>query len=550
MIVTLVVLSIMSPAVASETDTPAPEPTPESATPTPEPATPTSAPATPAPIASPTPEPPTSTPEPATSTSDPPTPTPEPVSSTPTPEPATATPDPGTSTPESATPTPTPEATPEPPADGPDAFQIDLVEGEPIEQLDPDAGDTYHRQDRFIVALQITEEERQSGGPGSPMTRTYQSDGCEVTYSWLSFDNTTGESQVSVSDAGGCEGITLSYVGYELPDGTTSYERARADEQELKDSVTRTLGVGDTATFTVDVIAENRPRPRATFEVVDVDAPDVERGDTADVTATVENTGGATGTQNVSLLIEGENVSVGTSAVDIVFVVDDSGSMADDIETVRNELQTFSHRLESEGIDARYAVVTITGQVAVRQEFTSNVSETNRTLDAIPAIGGTEYNYDAIGTALDLDGRSNAKRVVIDLTDEDSDTQPGTPTQRELSDRLNATNTTYIAVTPNATNLAGSFFYPEYQKRPLANMTESGRWYDLLRADFGAKFRTAIAQAVIDVTEERARTVSLDAGESVRVTFRVDTADLPPGTYDVTVSTEDDAESTTLTVTG
>jgi hypothetical protein len=34
------------------------------------------------------------------------------------------------------------------------------------------------------------------------------------------------------------------------------------------------------------------------------------------------------------------------------------------------------------------------------------------------------------------------------------------------------------------------------------------------------------------------------------VTFRVDTADLPPGTYDVTVSTEDDAESTTLTVTG
>ncbi|MFC6939159.1 hypothetical protein ACFQE8_04175 [Salinirubellus sp. GCM10025818] len=153
---------------------------------------------------------------------------------------------------------PTPEPTPEPPADGPDAFQIDLVEGEPIQQLDPDAGETYHKQDRFIVALQITEEERQGGGAGSPMTRTYQADGCEVTYSWLSFDNTTGVSEVavSVSDAGDCEGITLSYVGYEFPDGTTSWDAEHADEQELKDSMTVTLQPGEEAVLTVDVTPE------------------------------------------------------------------------------------------------------------------------------------------------------------------------------------------------------------------------------------------------------------------------------------------------------
>jgi hypothetical protein len=155
---------------------------------------------------------------------------------------------------------PDPTPTPEPPADGPDAFQIDLVEGEPIAVLDPDAGDTYHKQDRFIMALQITEEERQGGGAGSPMTRTYQSNGCAVTYSWLSFDNTTGVSEVavSVSDAGGCEGITLSYVGYEFPDGTTSWDPERADEQELKDSMTVTLQPGEEEVLTVDVMPDEQ----------------------------------------------------------------------------------------------------------------------------------------------------------------------------------------------------------------------------------------------------------------------------------------------------
>jgi hypothetical protein len=140
----------------------------------------------------------------------------------------------------------------------PTHFQIDLVEGEVLQQLDPDEGDTYHKQDRFITALIISEEENQKGGPGTPMSRTYRSDGCEVTYSWLSFDNTTGESQVavSVSDVDGCEEITLSYAGYELPDGTTEWDGDRAEEQELKDSVTMTLEPGDEETFTVDVMDE------------------------------------------------------------------------------------------------------------------------------------------------------------------------------------------------------------------------------------------------------------------------------------------------------
>jgi uncharacterized cupredoxin-like copper-binding protein len=151
------------------------------------------------------------------------------------------------------------EPTPEPPEpEVPTHFQIDLVEGEVLQQLDPDEGDTYHKQDRFITALHVNETGDRSGGRTAHEGGTYQSDGCEVTYSRLSFDPDTGVSEVSVSvsDVGGCEEITLSYAGYELPEGTTGWDPDRAEEQELKDSVTVTLEPGDEETFTIDVMDE------------------------------------------------------------------------------------------------------------------------------------------------------------------------------------------------------------------------------------------------------------------------------------------------------
>jgi hypothetical protein len=151
----------------------------------------------------------------------------------------------------------------EPPVEEPepelDAFQFDLVEGDVLLRFDPEEGDTYHGQDRFIKALHITENEQRGGGPGSAMDRTYQSNGCEVAHGRLSFQPDTGVSQVavSVSDIGGCEGITLSYAGYELPDGTTGWDRDRAEEQKLKDSTTVTLHPGDEEVLTIDVMVDD-----------------------------------------------------------------------------------------------------------------------------------------------------------------------------------------------------------------------------------------------------------------------------------------------------
>jgi hypothetical protein len=140
----------------------------------------------------------------------------------------------------------------------PTHFQIDLVEGEPIQELDPDDDDTYHRQNRHIAHIIVSEDEARSGGPGTAQDETYRSEGCAVAYTDISFDPGTGSSEavVSVSDADGCEEITISLVGYKLPDGTTGWIPDRAEEQELKDSVTLTLEPGDEVTLTIDVMDE------------------------------------------------------------------------------------------------------------------------------------------------------------------------------------------------------------------------------------------------------------------------------------------------------
>jgi hypothetical protein len=60
---------------------------------------------------------------------------------------------------------------------------------------------------------------------------------------------------VAATDTGGCESITLSYPGYELPDGTTGWDVDRAEDQKSKDSVTVTLQASDEDVLTTDVMS-------------------------------------------------------------------------------------------------------------------------------------------------------------------------------------------------------------------------------------------------------------------------------------------------------
>jgi hypothetical protein len=178
------------------------------------------------------------------------------------------------------------------------------------------------------------------------------------------------------------------------------------------------------------------------------------------------------------------------------------------------------------------------------------VNETEQAFDSIITDGGSvEDNFEALGLAnqlLNQQGRQDAQRIIIDVTDEGSNTL--SPSQEELADTFNQTNTTYLAATPNATTYPMSAYTEERQKRPLANMTQDGHWYDLIAGDFGEKFVDEVAPRVVNQTRQGDDPLTLNASESAQKTFSLNTTTLPPDTYNVTVSTQNDTATTTLEV--
>jgi len=308
--------------------------------------------------------------------------------------------------------------------------------------------------------------------------------------------------------------------------------------------------ISDTAIVAVETQGRLGPADagRANFQIRSVNASAGDQPESATVSAEITNVGNATGTQNVSYTLAGEDVTTGPGAVDIVFALDQSGSMSDDNAVVRRELGNFTNRLESEDVDVRYAVVEMERPSSVVQGFTSDVNETRSSIDGILRAGGdTEDNFEALDLSLDLlteQGRPNAQRIVIDVTDEGSNVPE--PTQQALAARFDRTNTTYIAVTPPADRDPMANYPASRQKRPLANMTDRGVWYDLVAGDFGEQFTGEIAQEVVDVSRENQRQLTLDPNETETASWRVNTTDIPPGSYTVTVTTDNDTATTTL----
>lgn len=83
----------------------------------------------------------------------------------------------------------------------------------------------------------------------------------------------------------------------------------------------------------------------------------------------------------------------------------------------------------------------------------------------------------------------------------------------------------------------------------LANRTDGGEYFDIHEEDFSEKFREEISAEVVNASKKGREPVTLDGGDSMGVSFDANTSELPPGEYTVTVSSENDSESTTITIT-
>lgn len=87
------------------------------------------------------------------------------------------------------------------------------------------------------------------------------------------------------------------------------------------------------------------------------------------------------------------------SRLEVVFIIDRSGSMGNDITGVKNNINAFVGRLQAQGIDYNLGLLSYERSV-VRYDLTANVNTFKNNLDSIRVSGGTEHGLDALYKAM------------------------------------------------------------------------------------------------------------------------------------------------------
>ena len=112
---------------------------------------------------------------------------------------------------------------------------------------------------------------------------------------------------------------------------------------------------------------------------------------------------------------------------DIVFCLDISGSMGDEINAVKNNITDFVNALKSGNFDVRLGLITF-GQASQPRlrlrnngQFYSSLQDFINEVSSLIASGGIEEWYDAIALASQYPFREGASRIIILITDEPGD---------------------------------------------------------------------------------------------------------------------------------
>lgn len=114
--------------------------------------------------------------------------------------------------------------------------------------------------------------------------------------------------------------------------------------------------------------------------------------------------------------------------LDIAFVIDSTGSMADEIEEVKENVTALAGQIAAIDSDYRLALVEYKDEEAEESEFqarldlafSNDVSAFDLALSKLEATGGGDYAesvYSGLMTALGLDWRAGAKKIVVQIGD-------------------------------------------------------------------------------------------------------------------------------------
>ncbi len=115
-----------------------------------------------------------------------------------------------------------------------------------------------------------------------------------------------------------------------------------------------------------------------------------------------------------------KDTSGGVNKADIVFVLDVTGSMGNEIDGVKENIVEFADSLSYQGIDFRLGMVTFLDEVENIYDFTSDVQQFQEYVNQQYAHGGgdhAENSLDALMQACQFDFRPTANRVFIWITD-------------------------------------------------------------------------------------------------------------------------------------
>lgn len=198
------------------------------------------------------------------------------------------------------------------------------------------------------------------------------------------------------------------------------------------------------------------------------------------------------------------------SKLDLVIVMDDTGSLTNEISDIKDSLTGSSgliQNIENEGFDARYALISYSDVEEIDQKYTTNSSTFESAINNLIADGGLdtpEDGVDALGVALGLksadsgDGslgnfRDEAQKVIIQPTDVGShkvgenSNDTTTISQSQVENEINNKQVQYFAIAPQS-----PFSDSSVSHKDIAQNVENGEYEEFGSADFQSIFNSIV----------------------------------------------------------
>lgn len=171
----------------------------------------------------------------------------------------------------------------------------------------------------------------------------------------------------------------------------------------------------------------------------------------------------------------GKDTSGGASQLDIVFILDVTGSMGEEIAGVKNNILQFGDNLSKQGVDFQLGMVTFLDEIETIFPLTSDIQVFKNKVGAQFAHGGgdgPENSLDALTTGASLQFRSKSKVLFIWITDAEyhqSDAVTSSTAPTVLQTMLEKDIQVFCIGTPS---LESRYYSPIYQPT-------GGRFYDI-----------------------------------------------------------------------